>query len=531
MCETTNFLKYKIDHPKAQDILKKYLTALVPRIADHPALFSYCLFNEPGYADYSEFSHTKFQTWLKEKHTTIETLNKRHGSTFTSFESIPLPDGILSVITRGEKPNLASGAAAQEPLLYEWYRFNHDRFSKAHHWVMDTLRELDSDTPVHSKVQGNLFDSYPTFATGIDHERWTDATDIAGNDNWSYYRSWTQHDKSISGDYATNWWRQAMYYDFQRSVAPSKPLFNSENHPIEDDTPIWVAGRHIRTVYWQGAIHGQGATTTWVWEEDDGASLEDNIMTRANCTHALGTVGLDLLRLSEEIVALQQAESKIALLVVPSSIPFAETYLNAMKGAFEGLHFLGAPVSFVTEHQVKEGALSNFGAIIVPEAMRISDELVNNIDTYVKQGGTIVVVGDSFNSDEYGLSRTRPQFLQAKSSITRYGKGRVLYRKSMTVDEYQKLGETLMNDLEVARPIRVSNQNGQHVPGVEYRSVPYKQGYLVNLVHYGTHELPVQLTAPSGINRVVNLFDDAIVSDVFEIEPLSPMLLYVETAR
>jgi len=538
-CKTSNFLKYKIDHPQAKAILKRYLDVLIPRIAGHPALFSYCLFNEPGYTDASVFSHQRFRGWLAEKHGTIQTLNRHYGTDHKSFDEVPLPAGIVQAEIRGEKPTMTAeiSMVAGTPQLYDWYRFNQERFGAVHQWIVDTIHTLDPNTPVHSKVMGKLFDTHLAFVSGVDHEQWAQATDISGNDNWSYYRSWTDHDKAITGAYASNWWRQAMYYDFQRSVAPGQPIFNSENHPIEDDRSLWVPARHIRTVYWQGAIHGQGATTTWVWERErsDLPMLSESIITRANCAHALGTVGLDLLRFSEQVVMLQQIQPEIALLVVPASIPFTEDYLDAMKLAFEGLHFLGAPIGFVTERQAEYGELERYKAVFVPRAMRIPDHLVDKIDAYVARGGTLVVTGDSFAADEYGHARVRPQFLppSKEQNIARtatYGQGTVVYRPArMSLQAYQLLGEALMIDLGVQRPIRITDEKGRIVDGVEYRSIPFKGGYLLNLVSYRRHEIPVRIVASKRIRQITNLFDGSRTADFLELVPLRPTLLHVET--
>ncbi len=532
-----NFIKYKIDHPKSREIFERYLNVLIPRIANHPALFSYCLFNEPAYNEASEFSHERFRDWLREEHGTVATLNNRHGAGYASFEEVPLPESIAPSAARGEKPALAAQRAESlDFLLYDWHRFNRDRFAEVHQWIADAIRRLDPDTPVHSKVMSRLFDTYLEFDSGLDHEAWATATDISGNDNWSYYRSWADHDNAMTGEYAANWWRQAMYYEFQRSVAPGHPVFNSENHPIEDDTPIWVPGRHVRTVYWQGAIHGQGATTTWVWERGDGKTLGDCIITRSNCAHALGIVGLDLLRLGEEVVALQQVPPEIALLVVPASIPFSEDYLTAMKQTFEGLHFLGAPVGFVTDRQALTGGLGKYKAVFVPRAMRMSDKIVASVGQYVLKGGTLVVVGDSFAADDYGKPRPLPAFLpdcaaRGESGTANHGNGTVVYRPGpLSLEACQRLGEMLLADLEVSRPLRVTDEKGQIITGIEYRSTPYKEGFLLNIVNYRRHELPVRIIAPGRITRVTNLFDGTPGSDFFELDPLDPLLLFVEAA-
>jgi hypothetical protein len=329
-----------------------------------------------------------------------------------------------------------------------------------------------------------------------------------------------------------------MYYNFQRSVAPDHPIFNSENHPIEDNGAYWVAGRHMRTMYWEGAILGQGATTTWVWQRDPGESLGHCILTRANCTEALGKVSLDLQRLANEVVTLQQIKPEIALLMTPASIPFSEDYLDEMKTVYDALYFLGAPIAFVTDRQAKEGGLAAFKAVFVPSVTRIEDDMVSLLAQYAENGGTLVVTGDSFAMDEYGQPRDVPPSLRGNPSLSALGaarsvgKGKVMWRPArLSATGYRNLGEDLMTDLDVARPIRVTDEKGRLVEGVAYRSTPYKDGYLLNMASYRTHEKPVRIVAPEPTVRITNLFDGTPARDFFELETLDPQLLYVEVAK
>lgn len=507
------WLDYRIDHPKAQEILKKYWSILIPRIAGHPAVFSYCLFNEPRYDDRSEYSRDRFLQWMRVKHETVQSLNERHGTSYQAFEDLRVPQD-----------------DADQALWYDWTRFNQQRFADVHAWMIETLRDLDPDTPVHSKVQSMLFDTRRVFASGIDHELWTLQGDLSGNDNRSYYRKG-------SDDYAANWQRQSMYYAFQRSVAPNQPIFNSENHPIEDNGSYWVAGRHLRTLYWEGAILGQGATTTWVWQRDpDEETLGHCILTRPNCTDALGRVSLDLLRLGNEVVALQQVRPQIALLMTPPSIPSSEAYLDELKTAFEGLYFLGAPVAFVTDRQVREGTLNDFAAVLVTGATRAEEDVVTQLVDYVRQGGTLVVTGDSLTEDEYGQARRLPPELQTNAAdpktVHSAGSGRVLWKPSgLSTDQYLRLGEDLMTDLDVSRPVRVTDQKGRLIKGIAYRSIPWQDGYLLNMVSYRKHETPVRIVAPESVAEITNLFDGTSARDFFELDPLEPHLLYLQVKK
>jgi len=508
------WIDFKIDHPKAQEILDKYWSILIPKIAGHPALFSYCLFNEPRYDDHSEYSFGKFLDWMRAKHGTVAVLNQRHNASYKTFDDLPNPVD-----------------ESVRPLWYDWARFNQERFGAVHQRMIDTIHALDPDTPVHAKVQAMLFGTHRVFSSGIDHEQWASQGDISGNDNYSYYRK-------NSGSYSANWLRQSMYYNFQRSVAPDHPIFNSENHPIEDNGAYWVAGRHLRTMYWEGAILGQGATTTWVWQRDPGESLGHCILTRANCTEALGKVALDLLRLGNEVVTLQQIEPEIALLLTPASIPFSEDYLDEMKTAYDALYFLGAPIGFVTDRQARNGGLSAFKAVFVPAAKRVEDDVVSHLAQYAEQGGTVVVTGDSFAMDEYGQTRDVPPSLRGDASLSTLGaarpvgKGRVMWRPApWSAQGYRTLGEDLMTDLNVARPIRVTDEKGRLVEGVSYRSTRYKNGYLLNMTSYRSHEKPVRIVAPEPIAQITNLFDGTRARDFFELEALDPQLLYIEVAK
>jgi hypothetical protein len=167
--------------------------------------------------------------------------------------------------------------------------------------------------------------------------------------------------------------------------------------------------------------------------------------------------------------------------------------------------------------------------------MRVSDDVVAAVDQYVLNGGTLVVIGDSFAADEYGRVRPLPAFLpdgvdQNHPATAKHGDGVVIYRPgTMALEDCQRLGEMLLADLDVSRPVRVTDEKGKIITGVEYRSVPHNGGYLLNIVNYRRHELPVRLVAPGRIARVTNLFDGNPAKDFFELEPLEPLLLFIET--
>src|SRR5206468_6279169 len=127
---------------------------------------------------------------------------------------------------------------------------------------------------------------------------------------------------------------------------------------IGDGDTRYIPEDYIRTVYWQEAVHGQGATTTWVWERGRGGDLAESIVTRANCVRAFGRVALDLQRLAPEVHALSQAPAQLAILYAYSSLLPSKDYVDGAHAAFEGAYFTGAISDFITERQIESGKLT-----------------------------------------------------------------------------------------------------------------------------------------------------------------------------
>src|SRR5205085_11467223 len=130
-----------------------------------------------------------------------------------------------------------------------------------------------------------------TVQSGDDATLFGGITDINGNDSVNLYGFNERKGNLIergTEDFAQGWRENALGYDLQRS-AHDAPVFNSENHPIFDRETRYVPAEHIRACYWQGAIHGQSATTTWVWEREKsnpGGDFAGDMMERPACAEA-----------------------------------------------------------------------------------------------------------------------------------------------------------------------------------------------------------------------------------------------------
>ncbi len=508
------FIDFNIDHPYTREIMRRYLEELIPRIAGHPALFSYDLTNEPTYTDDSKYSLEGFRNWLREKHGTVERLNKAYGSDYRNFEDVKIPT---------EKD--------PRPVWYEWCLYNQDRFFAFHDWMKDVIREMDPKTPIHMKVQGTVFDSQRYFQVGINHEDSAKLDRISGNDNYSYYQP------DPDEEYAEGWLRQSMYCNLQRSVAPDNPIFNSENHPIRDADPMWVSSDHMGTMLWQGAIHGQGATTTWIWDRSQGGCTANNILTRPNCVEAFGRAALDLLRLGDYLVALQRAKGEVALLFSPSSIPLFDAYLDEMRNAYEGLYFLDTPIGFVSEGQIAKGELSQYKLLIAPRAAYVSDRTVARIVSFVRNGGTLLMVGDTFKYDEYGNERGRSDLFPdgqrpEGNGVWELGDGKVVYVSDpMEPRGYAELLDGWIDKAGIVRKVRAADDYNHRLWGVHSLVVEVEGGYLIYLVNLLGRPRTAHLIAEEPLGEATDLISGRVSGSLFELSPLQPMILLVDKLR
>ncbi len=249
------FLTYTIDAPQARWLIETHLRAIIPMLAGNPAIHSLCLSNEPVYEDCTDDAFTKPQWayYLEKTHGRIERINKLYGTHYEAFSEVPVP------------PPLIPADRAELPRFYNWCIFNMVRFSRWHRWMADIIHSIDPGIPVHAKCMPVLAERR-NVAWGVDLEQFAALGQINGNDCNAMYNFG-------SGEWAYDWQVEEALYDLQRSFKFA-PVFNSENHLIYDRERRAIPPAHTYAVLWQGAIHGQCATTIWVWERTNNAKSD-----------------------------------------------------------------------------------------------------------------------------------------------------------------------------------------------------------------------------------------------------------------
>lgn len=493
------FLKFCVDAPESRDIIKRFIEHVIPQIAAHPALHSICLTNEPIYRKSAQCLYTQalWRDWLEQKHGNLENLNRCHSARYASFSDVPIPDEPLQ----------------PAPLYYDWATFNQERFAEWHRWMANHIHAIAPNLPVHAKIMLWMPFDRRQVMWGVDAELFGELSDLNGNDCWKWY---PHHAK---GEWENEWQIENMGYDLQRSVA-DKPIFNSENHLIRDRDVEDIPSIHIRNVLWQGAIHGQSATTIWVWNRtfDPKSDFSGSIMHRPNCAAMVGITHLDLMRLSLEVAAIQNIKAAIGLLYSTSAVIYSEEYLEGLKRTYEALNFTGLKIGFVTERMLSREKVSDYKLIVVPQATHIANQAYQGLQRYAESGGRIVAVGtECLRRDEYDMPYNTKDPIPISAS----------FPAALSSRELWEAFEAQLRNGGIHRPVNVTDNQGQPVWGVEYLTALHENRFIVNLVNHTRWTKNVTIRAP-GYYHIRNLLIDQEVNDgALELDPLNPILLEI----
>jgi hypothetical protein len=487
------FIRYDVDAPETRRVLETFLRAVIPLLKDQPALHSLCLSNEPIYLSAGGSAHNREQwhAWLAARHGLIERLNERWGSQYKSFDDVPV----------GVPGDLQPSAA-----LHDWVSFNNARFAGWHRWMADMIHEIAPTIPVHAKIMNLPFDRN-TVGWGNDPEAFCDLSQIAGNDCGNYY----DHDeRSFS---ANGWLGENRYYDLLRSMR-GQPSFNSENHVIPDRDWRPEPGAHMRNLVWQGAIHGQGASTVWVWERtyDNNSDFAGSIMHRPAFCDAHGRAALDLMRLAPEVVALQDHPARVALVYSICSQVWNERYAAAVGAAYQALTFLGEKVDFVTAGQLAQGAALRYQAVILPGVTHLERTAYAALKEFSRlPGRRLLALGEGcLRADEYDRAH--------------HNRG----VKLVTVPTAPAGGDlraALVAALGLDMPVQVLDAHtGQRAGGVEWRWARDGDRWLVNVCNYTRRPVRLRLQC-RGAKQLTNLLTGQPMGSTFELGMLEPVLI------
>jgi len=367
------------DEPGPWAYYRALISRLLPLIRDSKSLHSIILSNEPHcFAGPDDPSLIRaWRDFLPRKYADIDALNRAYGSSFRDFSEVPIPSaeldrGIADTPLSPVESIAGKFSREQRPWLYDYVVCKQERFGEWHRRMAALVKEFAPDVPVHAKVTGGYYMGHPV-ADGVDFEQFSEFTDYHGFDEVGGVR---------------------IIYDWAASLKPA-PSINTENHLLQPDyTFDEIDHERIYADLFAQAMHGQTASATWVYEPWYDPLATNTCSMRPACMEAISRCGMDLMRVSEELAALQQSSGGMAILTSPLSWWYDDRSHAVWRGSWSAFYDTGLRVGFRTEKQLAEGEFDGIGLLVLPETTVLEPETVAALKRFVAGGGKLLAVGD-----------------------------------------------------------------------------------------------------------------------------------------
>ncbi|WP_075590834.1 Ig-like domain-containing protein [Labilibacter marinus] len=402
---------YDIDNTGALELNELLLKSTVPLTAGKKnSELGYMLCNEPHFyttktgdkvdwASGEVTSHTKekFKLWLKDKHASIQALNTLWGSSFASFDDvtieIPIDRSLIGT-----------------PKWYDWITFNCFRVTQWYTNLKGIVRKYDPNGKVHLKIIPNHWaGSYR--GQGIDVEALTELSDIIGHDAGAQDAPmWGEHEWQEY--YGFEWRDIFMSMDFLKSVSPEKLSFNSETHYLSGgrSRDLYQKPEYARACFWASATQGISANQIWFWARLADGSVKSNPGNgyagsnnhQPRIVNEIASVHMDLNTHADVIMAMQRQRKPIRIFHSETSATNKAEHMEDVYEVYERCNFEGVPVGFVTKNIIQKQDNSSWDVVLVHKTEFVTPSELDALQSYLNNGGTVIIDNVSLLKDEYG---------------------------------------------------------------------------------------------------------------------------------
>ncbi len=351
---------------------------LSERYGSHPAVIGWHISNEYGGYCYCELCREEFRKWLKNKYKTLDALNKQYwtafwGHTYSDWSQIDPPT------VHGEKWT--------HGLTIDWKRFSSHQTIDFMKWEIAAVRQFSPNLPVTTNLIG--------FYNDIDYRELAKEVDFVSQDS---YPAWRAHEDDID--------RAAMFgmtYDMIRSLK-HKPFVLMESAPglvnWQPYNKLKRPGMHDMTSL-QTVAHGSDAVMYFQWRKNRGSSEKFHGAVVDHVGHENTRVFREVAALGERLEKLEAilgttTKSRVGLLYNWDNrwaVEDAHAFQRQDKKFFETVQQYYRPLwkRGINVDVIGNGDdFSKYDLIIAPQHYVVSAELENKMESFVKEGGTLL---------------------------------------------------------------------------------------------------------------------------------------------
>ncbi len=334
------------------------------------------------------------------------------------------------------------------PQFYDWVQFNNARLTEYFVGLKAEMKAVYPEALYHLKVD-TIYPTNPEgIALGIDPVMLANHLDLLNPDTWTFFGG-------VDKDFAVVWQPGLFAQTMWKSLAPEKPLINSESHyqamcnpldancsgtpqnygPSQFDSQPW---NYLRTAKFLQVINGLEYDFMWQWDGQKEQSKAEqwksasSDLDRAQQTDSVVQAHFEFSQYKNEIRAFQDQRPEIAIVLSQASLtreagrvvnealklkilgniadpgqpnctrlPGESTHLSVLCNISYALMQMGTSPAILMEGANQQDALK-YKAIIVPNAQYLSADMAEKLQKAASHGVKILVVGAPPTFDPYG---------------------------------------------------------------------------------------------------------------------------------
>lgn len=376
-------------------------TKLAERYGDHPTLLMWHPSNEYGGECHCELCQANFRTWLKEKYNhSLDELNHSWwgpfwSHTITDWEQIESPSPI--------------GENAVHGMNLDWRRFVSHMTIDFYKNEIEPLRKITPDIP----ISANFMSDNPEFVpfTGLDYSQFAKEVDVI---SWDAYPAW-HNDWEDTPTLAA---RTAFLNDHFYAMK-DQPFILMESTPSavnwHDVNKAKRPGMHLLSAL-QMHAHGSDSNLYFQWRKSRGSSekfhgavIDHDQSTENRVFKEVAELGKIMENISDKVTGYRRQADVAILFDVESNWALDDAQGFGLKTKQYGRTLQKHYQAFWEEDIAvdvisKEHDFSKYTLLVVPMLYLMSEETAEKLQTFVKNGGTLVTSYISGIVDESDLT-------------------------------------------------------------------------------------------------------------------------------
>ena len=457
-----------LDNPEVKTAADRFLTALIERYRNHPALLGYDLWNENTYNGgsprkmycYCDATKRKLRTWLQQRYGTVQKTGLAWNRySYSSWDDIDPPYDF--------------GGYSQS---LDWLSFRIDNAFQIFRERAAMFRKADPAHGIYAHGVAGTLESLPSSA----HNEWRSAAEV---DVWGF-----TFVASRKGDEP---WKQYQAVDLVRGGSRGKPFWHAEaeagplwmqpqvtNRPREDgripdanDVRLWnlvsCAGGATGILYprWRPLLDGP------LFGAFGPMGMDGSVTPRAQMAGEFATWANQ----HAEVWKSRPVRGDVALIFAPESEMFnyvqqgdTNQYAQSIRGAYRAFFDSNILADFVAIDD-----LNQYRVAYLPYPLMLTSETIAKLRAYVEQGGTLISEGLPGYFDEQGrvgASQLRPgldSLFGARESYVEFTPD-LLDSLRLNVNGHEIFGRYFLQEYEAVSGRAVGAYKSGHIAAVSH---------------------------------------------------------------